>query len=61
LYYAAWFSLVVPFLWFYALYLLLNAAFGEGPLGERGRRHLLVGGSILAIGFFVVPLLVLLV
>ena len=29
---AAVFGLVVPLLWFYAVYLFLNAAFGEGPL-----------------------------
>jgi hypothetical protein len=31
---------------FYALYLILNAGFGEGTLSPRGRLNLLVGGVI---------------
>jgi hypothetical protein len=50
LYFAALFGMLVLPLWFYALYLLLNAAFGEGELTPRGRRHLLVGGAVLAVG-----------
>jgi hypothetical protein len=43
LFLAAVFSIIFPPLWFYALYLLLNAAFGPGPLSDRGRTRLYVG------------------
>lgn len=49
---AAIFGLVVPLLWFYAVYLFLNAAFGEGPLSPRSRTKLRAGGVILGLGFF---------
>jgi hypothetical protein len=48
--YGAIFSLVFAPLWFYALYLLLNAAFGPGPLSALGQRRLLIGGTFMAIG-----------
>jgi Putative prokaryotic signal transducing protein len=44
------FAVVVPPLWFYAIYLFLNAAFGEGPISERGRTKLIHGGAILSVG-----------
>ncbi len=54
LFFAAVFSLVFAPLWFYALYLFLNAAFGEGPISARGRSHLLYGGAIVGVTFFLV-------
>ena len=42
--------MVVPPLWFYAIYLFLNAAFGEGSIGERGRTDLLRGTAIMGGG-----------
>lgn len=48
------FSLVALPLWFYALYLFLNTAFGEGPISDRGRLHLRRGGIVFAIGFFII-------
>ena len=47
---AAFFGLVIPLLWFYAIYLFLNAAFGQGPLSPRGRNKLLIGGCLLLLG-----------
>jgi hypothetical protein len=47
---SAVFGLVFAPLWFYAVYLFLNAAFGEGPLSTRGRNKLLIGGSLLPLG-----------
>ncbi|QJW96488.1 putative signal transducing protein [Frigoriglobus tundricola] len=52
LFLAAMFGLVIPLLWFYAVYLFLNAAFGPGPLSARGRNKLLLGGFLLIIGSF---------
>lgn len=49
---AAFFGLVVPLLWFYAIYLFLNAAFGPGTLSPANRYKLRAGGLLLAIGFF---------
>ena len=49
---AAFFGLVVPLLWFYAVYLFLNAAFGDGPLSRRNRGRLRAVGALLALGFF---------
>ena len=49
-YLAAVFGLALPLLWFYAVYLFLNAAFGEGPLSPRSKNKLLVGGVCLLIG-----------
>ena len=49
---AGFFGIIVPLLWFYAIYLFLNATFGPGPLSERGRRNRFFGGSMLALGFF---------
>lgn len=46
LFFAAWFGLAFPPVSFYALYLLLNAAFGEGELSPRGRYNLLVGAGV---------------
>jgi hypothetical protein len=48
LFFAAWLGLVVPPVAFFALYLFLNAAFGEGELSPRGRYNLLVGGLVMA-------------
>jgi hypothetical protein len=53
--YAAVFSLLFFPLAFYALYLVLNAAFSPGPLSDRGRTRLLIGGVIMLI--WVVPFL----
>jgi hypothetical protein len=50
LFFAAWFGLVLPPIWFFALYLFLNAAFGEGELSPRGRYNLFVGGLLTALG-----------
>ena len=47
---ASIFGLVIAPLWFYAVYLFLNAAFGEGSLGDRSRNKLWIGGVFLAIG-----------
>jgi hypothetical protein len=52
LFLAACFGLVVPLLWFYAVYLFLNTAFGEGRLSSRGRTYLFVGGLVVGAGFF---------
>jgi hypothetical protein len=49
---AAFFGLVVPLLWFYAIYLFLNAAFGPGTLSPANRNKLRAGGLLLALGFF---------
>jgi hypothetical protein len=47
---AAVFGLVIPLLWFYAIYLFLNAAFGEGALSSRSRSRLINGGVCLLVG-----------
>lgn len=47
------FGVVIPPIWFYALYLLLNAAFGPGLLSARGRFDLIVGGLILVPGLVI--------
>jgi hypothetical protein len=47
------FAVVVPPLWFYSIYLFLNAAFGEGPINEKGRTDLLRGGAIMGVGLLV--------
>ena len=44
------FSVLVPPLWFYAIYLFLNAAFGEGSISERGRTDLRRGSAIMGAG-----------
>lgn len=49
---AAFFGVVVPLLWFYAIYLFLNAAFGEGPISARNRGRLRAAAALLALGFF---------
>jgi hypothetical protein len=46
LFLSAVFGLIVPPLFFYCFYLLLNAAFGPGPLSPRGRRHLTIGAAL---------------
>ncbi len=51
---AAVFGLLIPLIWFYAVYLFLNAAFGEGPLSSRGRTKLVGGLVVLILGFFMV-------
>ncbi|QDU18588.1 hypothetical protein [Urbifossiella limnaea] len=48
---AAVFGLLLPPLWFYAVYLFLNAAFGEGELSDYGRNKLFIGTFVLALGF----------
>jgi hypothetical protein len=48
---AAVFGLFVPPVWFFAVYLFLNAAFGDGTLTEAGRNKLFVGTFVLALGF----------
>jgi hypothetical protein len=50
LFLTAVFSVVVPPLWFYAIYLFLNASLGEGPISERGRSHLLRGSVVMGAG-----------
>jgi len=50
---ASVFSILFPPLWFYAIYLLLNAQFGDGPISERGRNDLLRGAAILGAGLLV--------
>jgi hypothetical protein len=47
-FFAAVFSLVFGPLWFYAVYLFLNAAFGEGPISSRAKRKLFVGDAVIA-------------
>jgi hypothetical protein len=47
---AAVFGLVFPLLWFYAVYLFLNAGFGEGTLSARGKHKLRIGVLALAGG-----------
>lgn len=51
-YLAAVFGLVFPPLWFYAVYLWMNAAFGDGPLSEKGKGKLVRGVVALAFGAF---------
>ena len=55
---AAFFGLVVPLLWFYAIYLFLNAAFGEGTLSLANRNKMRIGVLLLAIGFFTAMFLI---
>lgn len=55
------FAVLVPPLWFYALYLFLNAAFGEGSISVRGRSQLVYGGAILVFGLIILFLLFLFV
>lgn len=57
LFLTAMFSLDIPPLVFYAIYLCLNAAFGPGPLSAQGRRHLLLGGLIMGTWLLLVLLL----
>jgi len=45
------FALFITPLWFYAVYLFLSAAFGEGTLSDYGRNKLFVGTFVLALGF----------
>jgi hypothetical protein len=59
-YLSAVFGLVFVPLWFYAVYLFLNAAYGEGPLSDRSKRKLRLGvlammfGSCMAFIFWLV-------
>ena len=50
LFFAAWLGLGFPPVWFYALYILLNAAFGTGTLTRRGRFNLWVGAVLTLLG-----------
>ena len=43
-------GLLVPFVAFYAMYLLLNAAMGEGELSSRGRLDLYLGAAMTLTG-----------
>lgn len=56
---AAFFSLAFAPLWFYALYLFFNAAFGIGLISDAGRKKVILSGCFLALGlplaFFVIP------
>jgi hypothetical protein len=54
---AAVISLLIPPVWFYALYLFLNAAFGPGPLSDRGWAKLIGGVSVLSIWFVIAAIL----
>ncbi|HET6576616.1 MAG TPA: DUF2007 domain-containing protein [Fimbriiglobus sp.] len=49
LFLTAMFSIVFPPLWFYAFYLMLNAAFGPGLLSDRGRRQLRIGAVMVLV------------
>ncbi len=53
---AAIFGLVVPLLWFYAMYLFLNAAFGDGTLSDRSKSKLFVVGGPVFLLILVVEL-----
>jgi hypothetical protein len=44
------FSFIFPPLWFYGIYLFLNAQFGEGPISEHGRTELIRGALLLGAG-----------
>jgi hypothetical protein len=48
--FAAAIGLFFPPLVFYAVYLFLNAAFGEGTLSSRGRFNLWIGGTMMVGG-----------
>jgi len=52
--FAAMLGLFFPPVAFYALYLFLNAAFGEGELSTRGRLHLWIGGAMMLAGLLFV-------
>lgn len=47
---SAVFGMTIPLLWVYAIYLFLNAAFGEGPLNERSKRKLRLGALAMVVG-----------
>lgn len=47
------FSIAFPPLWFYAIYLFLNAALGEGTITQQGRIDLLRGSAIMGAGLLV--------
>ncbi len=47
------FSIAFPPLWFYTIYLFLNAALGEGPISPQGRIDLFRGAAIMAAGLLV--------
>jgi hypothetical protein len=57
-FFAAFFGLIVPLLWFYAIYLFLNAAFGPGSLRPDNRYKLHIGVLLLALGFFTAMFLI---
>ena len=50
LFFVGWLGIVIPPVAFYALYLFLNAAFGEGKLSPRGRLNLGLGGVVMLCG-----------
>lgn len=52
-FFTAFFSLALWPLWFYAVYLLFNAAFGEGPISSRAKRRLGFGVVVLGLCSFV--------
>jgi hypothetical protein len=49
-FFAAWLGLPFPPLAFVALYFVLNAAFGSGPLSGRGRFNTVVAACMTAPG-----------
>lgn len=51
---AALFGLVMPPLWFYAIYLFFTAVFGDGPLSERGGNRVAAGVFVMMAGAVVV-------
>jgi len=46
----AWVGMVLPPVWFVALYFLMNALFGEGELTGRGRFCLILAAVVMLIG-----------
>jgi hypothetical protein len=53
--FTAFLGLVFPPFLFYAVYLFLNAAFGEGSLSSGGRLNLWIGGVTLLTGLLLIP------
>ncbi|HEY3787415.1 MAG TPA: DUF2007 domain-containing protein [Urbifossiella sp.] len=49
-FYAALFGIVMPPLLFYAVYLILIAAFSDDPMNTRGNRQIWAAGSITVLG-----------
>ncbi len=51
---AVFFGFAMPILWFYAVYLFFNAAFGDGPISDRSKKKLFVASSPVFLFVFVV-------